>query len=93
MGLTSKLSTLSLGLYTFYFENPGSTTYTMPSIVREVSAIFVEITHFLPGIPLEFGPGAFEKIYCYCYEGSVLYSGTTSMFPTVSPSFWHSSLT
>jgi len=29
------------GLYDFCFENPGSITYTIPSIVRDVSAIFV----------------------------------------------------
>ena len=33
---------------TFCFENPGSTTKTIPSIVREVSAIFVLTTTFLP---------------------------------------------
>jgi len=29
-------------------EKPGSMTKTTPSIVREVSAMFVETTHFLP---------------------------------------------
>lgn len=29
---------------TFCFENPGSTTYTMPSIVSDVSAMFVDTT-------------------------------------------------
>ena len=33
---------------TFCFENPGSTTKTIPSIVREVSAILVLTTTFLP---------------------------------------------
>jgi hypothetical protein len=36
-----------LGLYTFIFAKPGSTTKYIPSIVRDASAIFVAITHFL----------------------------------------------
>lgn len=55
IGLTSKLSTLILGLNTFCLLNPGSITYTTPSIVILVSAIFVEITIFLPGRPFNFG--------------------------------------
>jgi hypothetical protein len=34
-------------------ENPGSTTNTMPSIVKDVSAIFVLTTTFRPGGPPE----------------------------------------
>ena len=32
-------------------ENPGSTTYTIPSIVREVSAMFVLTITLRPGKP------------------------------------------
>lgn len=35
---------------TFCFENPGSITKTTPSIVSDVSAIFVETTHLRPAI-------------------------------------------
>uniref|UniRef100_A0A915KKV5 Uncharacterized protein n=1 Tax=Romanomermis culicivorax TaxID=13658 RepID=A0A915KKV5_ROMCU len=35
------------GLKTFNLQYPGSTTKRMPSIVNEVSAIFVATTHFL----------------------------------------------
>jgi hypothetical protein len=55
----------SLGLYTFYFERPGSITYTIPSIVREVSAILVEITILRPAIPALFLGGAASKILFY----------------------------
>ena len=34
---------------TFCFENPGSTTKTIPSIVREVSAMLVLTTTLRPG--------------------------------------------
>jgi len=34
-------------------------------MVKEVSAIFVDTTHFLPGIPFEFLPGALSKIFYY----------------------------
>lgn len=63
MGDTSKLSTLILGLNTFYLENPGSMTYTIPSIVSEVSAILVATIIFLPSIPLEFLAGGGSKIF------------------------------
>jgi len=56
-------------------------------MVKEVSAIFVATTHFLPGIPLLLGLGAASKIL-YCYAGGrVLYKGTTSISPTSSPIF------
>ena len=42
MGDTSSDSTRIRGLYTFCFAKPGSITYTMPSIVSDVSAMFVE---------------------------------------------------
>jgi len=51
MGDTSRLSTLILGLYTFCFANPGSITYTMPSMVRDVSAMLVETTILRPAGP------------------------------------------
>ena len=41
---------------TFCFENPGSTTNTIPSMVREVSAILVLTTTFLPGIVEKVAP-------------------------------------
>lgn len=43
----------------------------MPSIVKEVSAIFVAITIFLPGIPLLLGGGGSSKILYYKFGGSV----------------------
>lgn len=33
------------GLNTFCLQNPGSTTYTMPSIVSDASAMLVAMTH------------------------------------------------
>ena len=36
---------------TFCLAKPGSTTYTIPSMVREVSAMFVEKTILRPGGP------------------------------------------
>lgn len=57
IGETNSDSTLILGLNTFCFENPGSTTYTIPSIVNDVSAIFVATTHLRPGYPDLFIPG------------------------------------
>jgi hypothetical protein len=90
IGETRRDSILNLGLYIFCFANPGSITYTIPSIVREVSAIFVATTHFLPGTPLLFLGGAGSKILCYYAGGSVEYNGTTSILPTSSPSFFTS---
>jgi hypothetical protein len=57
----------------------------MPSIVSEVSAIFVDITHFLPGIPFLFGGGGRSKIFYCCYAGNELYNGITLIVPTLSP--------
>jgi hypothetical protein len=51
MGDTSKLSTLMRGLYTFCFAKPGSITYTMPSMVSDVSAMFVDTTILRPSGP------------------------------------------
>lgn len=51
--------------------NPGSTTYTMPSMVRDVSAMFVETTTFRPGPPPGLvGPGAASKMRCCAAGGS-----------------------
>ena len=49
---------------TFCFENPGSMTNTIPSMVSEVSAMFVETTTFLPMAPLARFGGAFSNIRC-----------------------------
>jgi hypothetical protein len=51
--------------------NPGSITNTTPSIVREVSAMLVETTTFLPMAPFDFGGGADSKILCCRFGGSV----------------------
>lgn len=64
IGETNKLSTLILGLNTFCLANPGSTTYTIPSIVILVYAIFVAIIIFLPFIPFLLGLGGYSKILC-----------------------------
>mmetsp|Transcript_20057 Transcript_20057/g.43894 ORF Transcript_20057/g.43894 Transcript_20057/m.43894 type:complete len:130 (-) Transcript_20057:909-1298(-) len=64
MGDTSRDSTRMRGLYTFCFENPGSITYTIPSMVREVSAMFVDTTIFRPaGPPFGRAGGAASKIF------------------------------
>ena len=47
IGDTNKLSYYVLGLYSFYLTNPVSTTNTIPSMVMDVSAMFVETTIFL----------------------------------------------
>ena len=47
IGDTNKLSYYVLGLYSFYLTNPVSTTNTIPSIVMDVSAMFVDTTIFL----------------------------------------------
>lgn len=61
---------------TFCFEKPGSTTYTIPSIVSDVSATLVETTTFRPGGPPgNFGPGASRKIFCWDCGGSDEYRG------------------
>jgi len=58
MGDTNRLYTLILGLNTFCFENPVSITYTIPSIVIDVYAIFVANMIFLPFNPFLLGFGA-----------------------------------
>ena len=62
IGDTSRDSTLILGLYTFCFAKPGSMTYTIPSMVKDVSAMFVETTIFLPAMPFFPGGGACRDI-------------------------------
>eukprot|EP00958_Prasinococcus_capsulatus_P025993 scaffold4518_cov410-Prasinococcus_capsulatus_cf.AAC.13 len=68
---------------TFCFEKPGSMTYTIPSIVRDVSAMFVDTTILRPAGPSGVrGWGAASNIrVCWC-GGNVEYSGSTSVGPT-----------
>jgi hypothetical protein len=55
---------------TFCFENPGSTTYTIPSMVREVSAMLVLTTSFRPVTPPGYlAGGASLNISCCCLGG------------------------
>ena len=64
---------------------PGSTTYTIPSIVIDDSAILVATTIFLPFIPLGLTSGGGSKIFSCKYGGKVEYIGTTLAYPTSSP--------
>ena len=49
-GVTIRLSIPDLGLNEVYFSKPQSITYIIPSIVNEVSAIFVaRMTFLAPG--------------------------------------------
>ncbi len=85
IGETSSDSTLIRGLYTFCLAKPGSMTYTMPSIVREVSAMLVDTTILRPaGPPTRAGGGAGSKMSCCCLGGRVEYSGYTFTGPTYS---------
>ena len=56
---------------TFCLENPGSMTNTTPSMVREVSAMFVETTTLRPMAPLGLVGGAASKILCWRAGGRV----------------------
>lgn len=68
---------------TFCLENPGSTTYTMPSMVSDVSATLVDTTTFLPtGPPGNLGPGASLNIFCWAAGGNDEYSGYTASSPS-----------
>lgn len=58
MGETKRDSTLIRGLYTFCLAKPGSMTYTMPSMVSEVSAMLVETTILRPAMPFLPAAGA-----------------------------------
>ncbi len=64
----------------------GNTTYTIPSIVIEVSAILVDMTIFLPGIPFLFLGGALSNIFYCIYGGKDEYKGTTKISPTFESS-------
>ena len=67
IGVTSRDSTRIRGLYNFCLEKPGSTTYTIPSMVRDVSATFVDTMTFRPGGPPGIrGGGAGSNICCCC---------------------------
>lgn len=83
MGDTSRDSTLIRGLYTFCLAKPGSMTYTIPSMVRLVSAMLVDTTILRPAGPpgLNAG-GAGSKMRCCCWGGSVEYSGYILIGPT-----------
>jgi hypothetical protein len=52
----------------------------MPSIVSEVSAIFVHTIIFLPAIPLLFGAGGESNIFYYILGGSEEYRGMTLIY-------------
>ena len=70
---------------TFCFENPGSITNTTPSIVRDVSAMFVDTTHLRPMAPLARLGGAGSKMRCCCWGGSVEYRGMQRNSPISGP--------
>ena len=70
---------------TFCLANPGSMTNTTPSMVREVSAMFVDTTTFLPTAPLALVAGGASKILCCRLGGRVEYSGIHFMSPTSGP--------
>jgi len=85
IGQTNNDSTLILGLNTFCFENPGSITYTIPSIVIDVSAILVATIHLRPAIPFLFLGGGYSNIFYYYLGGNDEYNGIIFKFPTLSP--------
>lgn len=70
---------------TFCFAKPGSITKTTPSIVNDVSAIFVETTTFLPMAPFVLLGGAASKIRCCKLGGKVEYKGMHFSSPTSGP--------
>ena len=72
-------------VFTFCLANPGSITNTTPSIVRDVSAIFVETTIFLPIAPFGRRAGADSKILCCKLGGRVEYSGIQLTSPMSEP--------
>ena len=64
----------------FLFRKPRSTTYTIPSIVKDVSAMFVDTTTFLPGIPpTDKASGASSKFLLLTRHNE--YNGTTFTAP------------
>ena len=79
-------------LLAFCLENPGSMTYTMPSIVSDVSATLVDTTTLRPGLPPGTrGGGAAPKMRCCIAGDSVEYSGMAMRSPrsgdSPAPSF------
>jgi len=60
-------------------------TNTTPSIVRDVSAIFVETTTFRPIAPFGRFGGAGSKILCCRFGGNVEYRGMHFISPTSGP--------
>ena len=57
---------------TFCLAKPGSITYTMPSMVSDVSAMLVETMILRPaGPPGRAAGGAGSKMRCCCWGGSV----------------------
>jgi len=53
---------------------PGSMTNTTPSMVKDVSAIFVETTTLRPIAPFGLLGGAGSKILCCKFGGKVEYN-------------------
>lgn len=60
-------------------------TNTTPSMVKDVSAIFVETTTFRPIAPFALFGGADSKILCCKFGGRVEYSGIHFNSPTSGP--------
>lgn len=70
---------------TFCLAKPGSITNTTPSMVKDVSAIFVETTTLRPIAPLALLGGAGSKILCCKFGGRVEYNGMHFNSPTSGP--------
>lgn len=64
---------------------PGSITNTTPSIVKDVSAMFVDTTTLRPIAPLGLFGGAASKILCCKFGGRVEYNGIHFNSPTSGP--------
>lgn len=62
---------LSCYTNTFCLAKPGSMTNTTPSMVKDVSAIFVETTTLRPTAPFGLLGGAGSKILCCKFGGRV----------------------
>ena len=65
MGVTMSDSMPLRGLYVFCLQKPVSITKQIPSIVSDVSAMFV------PSTTLRAPGGVFSKILACCSDGSV----------------------
>lgn len=72
-------------LPTFCLAKPGSITYTTPSMVSDVSAIFVDTTHLRPIAPLGLLGGGGSNILCCRLGGKVEYRGIHFISPTSGP--------